>query len=251
MSKLLVKWGILGMLAALLLSGCFRPAGESIEPTSSNSTAESIPTQALNTVPNTEPTATSGEAAVTLLSPGTAVPSATSQQSIPALTEITVIPFQSTATPTEASGNPTATLQIITPGSALELITPDTATPIPLASLPPEGVEATEPMLAATEEVLVSGADCTYTVEPGDNLYRIAVLNNTTVDAMKTANPDLVGDAPILQPGQVLRLPDCAVGGTPTEATSGGARRSHPVRRPTRFSPAIRSARLRPATASP
>src|SRR5262249_40508818 len=86
-------------------------------------------------------------------------------------------------------------------------------------------VENTNP-----EETLVSGAECTYTVEAGDSLYRIAVLNDTTVAAMQEANPDLTGDAPILQPGQVLKLPDCIPGEssltpTPTpseeESTSG------------------------------
>jgi LysM repeat protein len=52
-------------------------------------------------------------------------------------------------------------------------------------------------------------SECVYVVRSGDNLFRIAVNNNTTVDAMRAANPSLVGEAPILQPGQELRLPDC------------------------------------------
>ncbi len=196
------------MLAALLLSGCFRPAGDTMQPTQ-NSTSES-PNQALDNA-----TATTGAPPITLLSPNT--PEGETPQAGPALTQVTVIPFEPTTTPTPISGTLTPTLQIITPGISLDLVTP--ATPLPTEELlPPDnsavGIETPATLAAPSEsETLVSGAPCTYTVQPGDSLYRIAILNNTTVAKMMDANPELTGDPPILQPRQVLRLPDCSTDG--------------------------------------
>jgi LysM repeat protein len=219
------------VLAALALSGCFRPAGDSIEPTSNNPTSQQV-VQPLN-----QATPTTGLPPVTLLSADT--PVATNTEPLPVITEITLAPATQTFTPTEpgvidSNTTTTPTLQIITPGFSMNLITPDTPTPLPQDTL--EGntgdggvnMGATEDFSANVdnsgnpEETLVSGADCTYTVESGDNLYRIAVLNDVTVADMQEANPDLSGDAPILQPGQVLKLPNCIPGesiATPTPTT--------------------------------
>lgn len=46
----------------------------------------------------------------------------------------------------------------------------------------------------------------TYTVRPGDNLSRIAVLCNTTVAALVAANPQIVNPN-LIFPGQVLTIP--------------------------------------------
>lgn len=222
------------VLAALALSGCFRPAGDSIEPTSNN------PTSAQVVQPVNQPTATTGLPPVTLLSADT--PVATATEPLPVITEITLAPATQTFTPTEPGASSdtstTPTLQIITPGFSINLITPDTPTPLPLDTLEANSSNGGVIDMGATEdlnnnpntsanpaETLVSGADCTYTVESGDNLYRIAVLNNVTVADMQSANPDLVGDAPILQPGQVLKLPNCIPGegtATPTPSTDNG-----------------------------
>lgn len=51
---------------------------------------------------------------------------------------------------------------------------------------------------------------CIYIVRGGDSLYRIAIVNDTTVTALRTANPQLVGD--LIRPGQRLTLPDCQSG---------------------------------------
>ncbi len=216
MRKQLTYWSrIVTPLAvfALLLSGCFRPAGDSIQPTSVPATVDLS-----NQQPASNPTVISGTPAVTLLSPDTSG-ATTPTSAIPAITEVTVIPFQPTTTPTPVEGTLTATLQIITPGVSLDLMTPDTATPLPPDSSTQNGgvIAATtaEPLNMATLSggaTLVSGADCTYTVESGDSLYRIALTNDTTVDALKAANSDLQGDDPVLQPGQVLALPDCTPG---------------------------------------
>ena len=205
---ILTKSSRLLVLAALLLSGCFRPAGDSIQPTSGALTETAIP-------PLNGATATPGAPPITLLSPDAS--GATATQPAFALTEVTVMPFENTATSTPVEGTLTATLQIITPGLALDLVTPETATPQPSATPTPEGMVVTE-VPTVSSDPLVRGAPCTYTVQPGDSVYRIAILNDTNVVAMRNANPELVGDPPILQPGQVLRLPDCTPGVEPTTA---------------------------------
>ena len=217
------------VLAALALSGCFRPAGDSIEPTSNN------PTSAQVVQPVNAATSTTGAPPVTLLSADT--PVATITQPLAVITEITLAPATPTSTPTDVGqsvSDGTPTLQIITPGFSLSIITPDTPTPLPQDTLEAGGVVSvsTEDLSTPVDnsvnpaETLVSGADCTYTVESGDNLYRIAVANNVTVADMQTANPNLTGDAPVLQPGDVLKLPNCIPGeGTatlnPTSASGG------------------------------
>ena len=225
-----MNWSRFVVLAALALSGCFRPAGDSIEPTSNNPTSEQV------VQPLDQPTPTTGIPPVTLLSADT--PVATSTDPLPVITEITLAPATQTFTPTEpgqASDDTSATptLQIITPGFSINLITPDTPTPLPMETLEANSginMGATEDLSGNIDnsgnpdETLVSGADCTYTVESGDSLYRIAVLNDVTVDDMKAANSDLVGDAPILQPGQVVKIPFCVPGqGTMTPLPSSEA----------------------------
>jgi LysM repeat protein len=195
-------------LALLLLTaGCFRPAGESIEPTSGvvlpselstvqptpmdsfEETEEALfftpiaPTINLN-LPEDEPTS----ALEITLDLGAIQAVATQQPvSLPTLVPATVTP------------------QFITPGSPLGPVTPDTATPtsdMPSTSTPSGLITPTA--LPGTED-----SDCIYIVQPGDNLYRIATARGITVDDMRNANPNLVGDPPILQVGQSLQLPDC------------------------------------------
>ncbi len=211
--KLLTNWKRLILLAALLLSGCFRPAGDSIQPTS-EFTVEPVGSS------GTASDMTTGTPAITMLSPGetqTQVQATMTSGGI-ALTQITLAP--ATATPTEGvPTETTATLQIITPGLSLGLVTPDTPTPLPSYSPTPIGdvANSTEESAFAAVD---SGGDCTYTVQPGDTLYQIALTHDTSVAALQDANPDLESD-PILQIEQVLNLPDCEPGTpSPTSAAT-------------------------------
>lgn len=200
---------VLALLTAfmLLLSGCFRPAGDTIQPTSDlgNSGVQSLGGPTATAIP-----------AITLLSPSTSA--ATATQPTMVITEVTLAPPTAVETeaPTEA-GPVTATLQIITPGISLGLLTPDTPIPGPTA-LPSIGEEGTEEASAnvnvegSETDELVSGDECTYTVEPGDSLYLIAINNDTTVADIQAVNDDLVGAAPVLQIGQVIQMPDCEPG---------------------------------------
>lgn len=218
------RYVVLALLATftLMLSGCFRPAGETIEPTSdannsgvqleSGATATAIP-------------------AVTLLSPDNSSGAPTSEPGL-AITAVTLAPATlalETSAPTD-SGPVTATLQIITPGISLGLLTPDTPIPGPTAlpspGVAPESSEDASVDVSTTSSdggaTLVSGDACTYTIEPGDSLYLIAINNRTTVAALQQVNPDLSGAAPVLQIGQVIRMPDCDgnAASTETETTT-------------------------------
>lgn len=94
--------------------------------------------------------------------------------------------------------------QFITPGAPMNpnvIIITNTPEPEFTATSTPSGLITPTGIFEALE------ANCIYVVRGGDSLYRIAIVNNTTVAALRTANPQLVGD--LIRPGQELRLPDC------------------------------------------
>jgi LysM repeat protein len=64
-------------------------------------------------------------------------------------------------------------------------------------------------------------SSCIYIVQPGDNLFRIAVSNDVTLDELRAANPDIVGD--LIQPNDEIILPDCDETAAPTTGTQAPA----------------------------
>jgi LysM repeat protein len=224
---------VVGSAFMLSLAGCFRPAGdeapsaaEAAMPILTTPTDLSAATTAATTDPNAPIAITmvSGDAfAADVLGP-TADPQADAAggaaDPAQAGPPITVIAIESGATlpatpaPTRTPGGAApftpegtlVTLQFITPFSPLAPITPDTPAPAGAATATPSGL-ITPTSLPGTD-----GTDCLYTVQSGDSLYAIALSNGITLAALRAANPDLTGDAPILQIGQQIALP-C---GTPT-----------------------------------
>ncbi len=103
----------------------------------------------------------------------------------------------------------------ISPGS--DIVNPPTSTPRPTSTpVVTEGADDEDPLITPTQDGELAGVPlaedgCTYTVSAGDNAYRIAVNNNITLTELRNAN-DLVGEAPILQIGQVLEIPGCGQG---------------------------------------
>jgi LysM repeat protein len=213
------KRGIL-LIMVLGLAGCYRQAADPLEPI--NNPTEPPPTA----VPNDSQVIQPGEgdltefpATATLPLPVTVIqpadnPAATAtpveaqptmagDQSLPATSSIPITPLHA-ASPTVA---------IITPGGPSGLIIIDTATPTPdlLATATPSGL--------ITPTSLFGEADdrCAYTVQSGDNLFRIAVNHGVTLDELRAANPAIIGD--IIQPGQVLTIPDCDVEDADIEPT--------------------------------
>lgn len=224
--------GMLAIGVALMLvsAGCFRPATE-VEP--QVSLTQPIPDGAALDAPTTPPDGALPP--ITLIAPEglagafpTEIPSVTliapldalsGEQPQPALTLVTLAAPTATPQPTQPIETiaPTFTLQIITPGVALGLTTPDatalpTRTPVSDAATPALNLDGTPLPTPAEEANPVSADGCEYTVRPGDSLYAIALSQGTTVAQMRAANPNLVGDPPILQIGQVLLLPACIPG---------------------------------------
>jgi LysM repeat protein len=197
-----LRWlRLIFMLSVLVLAGCFQQAGESLQPASNTAVPQSAletsesgqPIDVTPTVGSTRAPITSTALPITIISPASATPIVTA--------EFTTTPL-----------GPTPTLpQFITPVSPLGPEV-ETATPALFS-----GDGASTPSLLITPTTLFAenttssdGTTCSYVVEPGDNLYRIALSHDTTVADMRTANPELQGENPILQPGQRLRLPECA-----------------------------------------
>lgn len=204
-----MKRRVLGLLAiAILLSlaGCFRPASDSppvvVEPidlpADSGSELPTIPPLALET-----PTIP----AVTIISPATLNPTQSFGQ-----------PLQ-TPTPPEMPTNPaivgiTVIAPTATTGGFITPIVPlgQVTLVLPTATVPGAASPAT-PSGLITPTALAGTGECTYVVRAGDNLFRIATNNGVTLEQMRAANPDLVGEAPILQPGQALQIPGCVPSG--------------------------------------
>jgi LysM repeat protein len=224
--KLLWERALYVTLAALL-AGCFQQAGEAFQP--ANNTAEPLPLNVSNTPASSIDTSPTGGTAtlfpatstlpITVISPPTRGPvSPTSQP--PAATE------QPNTTPTTSiQAAATQTQVFITPGGPPLPVPSNTPAP----TLRTSGVPGATPSGLITPTALSNGSadGCTYIVQPGDNLFRIAVNHNTTVEEMRAANPELVGEAPILQPGQVLQIPGCSPAGTtdnipPTPGSGSG-----------------------------
>jgi LysM repeat protein len=105
------------------------------------------------------------------------------------------------------------TLVFRTPSSPLGPVTP-MASPTPF-QLPPAAPSGLITPTAFTDPITSSagGEECVYIVRSGENLFRIAVNNNVTLAELRQANPEVSGD--LIQPGQRLRLPNCAGSAAP------------------------------------
>lgn len=98
----------------------------------------------------------------------------------------------------QSNPNPSGTPQTQLSGTAIPMITIVTPTP----GLPPAaGVTVT----AVPTQAAQQSANGSYTVQPGDTLYDIAVKFNVTVDALMQANS--ITNASQLQVNQVLVIP--------------------------------------------
>lgn len=78
------------------------------------------------------------------------------------------------------------------------------------ALFPPTAIQPTLPPFTTATTVPPIGS-CTHTVSAGENLFRISLRYNTTVNAIAAAN-GIVNPALILV-GQVLNIPNCGTGG--------------------------------------
>jgi LysM repeat protein len=94
------------------------------------------------------------------------------------------------------------------PGGASATTTPPPNTgPLPTFTPTPSPVSTETSSPAPTDRPSPGG---TYEVQPGDNLTKIANLYGISVAALIEANPQLVPPNYVLQPGDVLNIPDPA-----------------------------------------
>lgn len=175
--------------------------------TTTRSSTESVPAPTLENLVSPA-SATPGGIAITIISP-----------TRPLLASPTPQSEQSTAGQADG-GEATPTVgQFLTPAQPLSpnpTSTPAPQTPSGPATATPSGL-ITPTAFSSIE----SGGQCTHTVQPGENLYRIALKYEVSLETLRAANSQLSGD--LIQPGDVLNIPDCeatpaAGGGTSTTA---------------------------------
>jgi LysM repeat protein len=260
------RFVLLMALLALALAGCFQQAGTALqEPIVSNQqvvatpTSVTLPTEVDNGAGSTATSSTDNGHGQPLSTPTfNTLPDTSSTETLSTDTTNTVdnsgntdttnppvaitiisatLPPIATETPlelpTEVNGQTTETQgsatqsQFITPSGPLG---PITQVPVQVTT------NAGEP--AATPSGLVTPTafspvdtegTCTHTVQSGDTLYRIALKYQVTVADLKNANPQLVGD--IIQPGDVLKVPNCnsTGGNTGTNASQPTAETLSPA----------------------
>ena len=248
------RWGTLLFLLLLLIAGCTRDAGvdsfQADEPvgetdvlpeetpeadTPSDDLAETPDDQEALEDPDDEP-----EIAITVAT----------ETDIPIL-EVTDVPTDiptevasPTVLPTTVEDDATPAVGF-TPGgpSVPEEVQPiETTTPVPTAT-PFNGLGTIDDDMQddeETDDTAITSPDddgeqvgaldgggssedgCTYTVQSGDNPFRIAVNNNITLAELREANPSL-GSSNVIQPGDVLDIPGCGGGNAadaPTDDTT-------------------------------
>ncbi|HVO68930.1 MAG TPA: LysM peptidoglycan-binding domain-containing protein, partial [Aggregatilineaceae bacterium] len=179
-------------ILVLALAGCFRSAGDTVEPTTVNLTS---------IAPTNAPTPTLAPF-VTPISTGGFV---------------TEIPSNPTPEP------PTLVLPTIEPASAtpadnVAAAQPGEATPVAPSPAPPDGAGAptvAPAVLPPTPTALATEGPCLHTVQPGEWLYSIARKFNVPYADLIAANPQYAANPDSLKLGDVVRIPKCNAAGMP------------------------------------
>lgn len=203
----------------LVLSACFRPAGEPIEPTPNTNppapTRETLPT--VEETASVRPDSTEEAAAETTPNLGALSQLGGTLPPITVIQPTRSLNLTEPAVDVNSTALPGGTPTYITPGVPLG--------PIPRTATPAGGALTSTPSGLVTPTALANAGDdaCLYIVQPGDSLFRIAMDSGVTLEEMRAANPDLVGEAPILQPGQELNVPGCGEAAAPAQDDSAAA----------------------------
>ncbi|QPC84654.1 LysM peptidoglycan-binding domain-containing protein [Phototrophicus methaneseepsis] len=233
-------FGFIGMLAMILLAaGCYQQAAEDfetidsqnvqptnssdvviIDPNSSDAEGDTTPEEDIiisdmeltATAIFSEPTSTADM--VDAIVPTTPAPDAPN-----ATATIRIIEPAGGTTPTQLGGDgdgalvPTATrVTVVTPGVDTQIDFP-TATDAVGGSTGSTGASDLDATPTGIAEV--GDASCTYVIQSGDTLFRIAINDERfSLEELLAAN-DLAENA-IIQPGQELVLPNCVSSSTTT-----------------------------------
>ena len=179
-----VSLSLLALSAVLILaSGCFRPAAPDVTPTTSGGAEGATPGESeleATAIANTTRAAQTAEAQT-----AEAEPSDGEEEE-----------------PAETTAAPTAT-----------------ATPVPATPTPTTGPPTAEPTAGPTDTPMPAG-EVTHVVQPGENLFRIALRYNTTVEAIAQANG--IANASQIYVGQELTVPAGSAPSQPSQPSPGG-----------------------------
>ena len=231
----------LPLLLALTTAGCFRQAGEGIEPTITGAPLVANPQP---TAPESEPSPAGAEAT------SESLVFEPVEASSPQADTLATAPA-TTAAPTVALIVVTSTPRYITPQVPLGFTTPDTPAPTVPSVLDTAGLTSTPGQLSfilpSSSDILATPTnlpgvedECVHIIQGGDTLYGIALNYGYTVQDLLDVNPDLGDASAVIQPGDPIRLPlpECI----DAEATADPDGTTPATARPTSAPPAVPTA---------
>lgn len=197
------------LLCGLTLAGCYRQAGDSFEQVDSQS-VESIASPTIMLDPTetevedssaqeSDETPTESDSQITPSK--TPDPNDVDPTDVPLTTPTLGIPPTNAAPIVPTATSPT----FLTPEAPpAQIEQPTVNPPTPTATF-----DIVQPSPTSIEDALEAGDECIHEVASGDTLFRIALNNGTTVEALQQLN-SIEGDA--IQVGQLLRIPGCVPG---------------------------------------
>ena len=185
------KWLIFPLLA-VSLTGCFQSANDTVSPTRTNLTGIA-PVDGSNGVADTP------APFITPISTGGFI----TPTDDPILLTLSAQPPVITSIPTDASSGVFAPTQ---PGAA-NPANPGEPTAALGAGAPPTATAAS--VLLPTPTALPTEGPCIHTVQPGEWMYSIARKFNINPADLIAANPKYASNPDSLQPGDVLKMPNC------------------------------------------
>lgn len=243
-------WFISCIVVLLFAAGCFQPAGANLEATSSAQampTFTPIPTDTPPPTNTPEPSATEAIRSGIVTLEGI-MPIASDTLDPLALLEgtpVALLPEQQlqdplilTATAMALQGQqpqqaqPTQTpQQTIDPLALTATYIVERATQAAAGQTTPTGTILTPgptvTVTSATSATAVPAGTCVHTVVAGQNLFRISLQYNTTVDALAAANG--IVNPNMIFVGQQITIPGCGTSGTPATSVPSSSGTVHTV----------------------
>lgn len=234
-----IRLVVLLALVALVVSACYKDAGENVQPTSNRVDLSDIqPTAEI--LPTDLPTATSTPEA-------TAEPEDTAEPEVTATRTLlpTITPADGAEDGGEADAPGASSLQVapsFTPApvnatpTTLGITTPGMSDIIPTSTPTP----TIDPTLMPTNTPLPPEANpCIHVVQPGDTLFSIARNKEVELGALVAANSALLGGSEFtpLQLGWELNIPGCTPPGATPPAAEAGQAGAEPAAQPTGAAP--------------
>ena len=196
---------ILGVLIAAISTGCTLSGATQAPPPDTQVGSSSVTQE---TLPTTEEPALATPT-TSLLVVGSPTPVATFD-TFATLTAVPQTGPSSGITPGASEANPTSAIGVATTAPFATVASAagnPTSTPL---------ISATSAATTSSSTALTGTCPSTYTVQSGDNLYRIAIRFNLTIAQLAAANG--IANPNVIIVGTVLKIPGC--GSTPASTSS-------------------------------